>query len=234
MRQSVAESGTTESDRYTNAQDDSGRAGKTSFGDPFSDSDGLQRQAGGPALSLGVFEVGSIALGYQALAAVTKDAAIQVLEASTVAPNRFLILLHAPHENIKAAENELRHSCEAPRKDGLVDHEVVASVHADLLPAFYSLSQQQLQDALVVVETDSVSGLVASAQTLLTSHSLTVIELKGTRGLQGKGIGFFTGPAAKVFPAAEDIRHRLKAAIRQGYVEVIANPSPSFRTFFQL
>ncbi len=186
------------------------------------------------ALSLGVFDVGSIALGYQALGAVTQDATLQVLEASIVAPDRFLILLQGRIEKIRAAQAELGRVCETHSRDGLIDHEIVTDPATNLLSAFYSLSQQQLQEALLVVETDSVAGLVASAQTLLANHELSVLELKGTRGMQGKGLGFFTGASKKVFPAAEDIRHRLKAAVRQGRVEVIANPSSTFREFFQI
>lgn len=183
--------------------------------------------------TLGVFEIGSIALGYQALASATRSAAVKVLEATPIRSSRFLILVEGTGADVKRAHSEVRRLCETFSADLLCDVELIEGPEANLLPALYSLAQVEMKESLLVVETDSVAGLLAVSQALL-KRGLEVIELKGVRGAFGRGLGFFTGPLSMTGPAAEEVRTRLKQAVREGRVEVIDQAVPGFRQFFNL
>src|SRR5690606_3352863 len=111
-----------------------------------------------------VFELGSIALGYQALATATRQKSSRVIEASPVKASRFLILLEGPADDLKTATAEVRRLCETFSNDLLVDVELLESADPRLLPALMSLAQVEMQESLIVVETDSVAGLIALAQ----------------------------------------------------------------------
>jgi hypothetical protein len=84
---------------------------------------------------------------------------------------------------------------------------------------------------LLVIECQTVSGLLSAAHDLVSGFSLQVIELKMQRSCGG-GYGFFTGPSAACANAAELTRQKLKVALRDGRVELINNPPLAFREFF--
>lgn len=183
--------------------------------------------------SLAVFEIGSVALGYQALAAAARRAGVTIVEATPVRADRFLILLQGPAAELKSAQTDVRKLCETFSADLLADVELIDAPDARLLPALFSLAQIEMKESLVVIECDSVAGLISVSQAML-KRGLEVIELKGGRGAFGVGFGFFTGPAADTAPAAEDARTRLKQAVRNGRVEVIDSAPENFRAFFNL
>ncbi len=185
----------------------------------------------GPALA--VFEIGSVALGYQALAAASRHPGATIVEAAPVRADRFLILIQGPTSALRAAQADVRRLCETFAADLLEDLDLIEDPDERLLPALFSLSQRSVGESLLVVDADSTSGLLVVSQALL-QNGLEVIELKGGRGAFGGGVGFFTGPAAITASAAEDARTRLKQAVRAGRVEVIDGAPASFRAFFNL
>lgn len=180
-----------------------------------------------------VFEIDSVALGYQTVATLSRIPAIKVLEASATRASRFMILAEGPAAKIKIANLEVKKLCETFAADLLADVELVENPDPRLVPALYSLSQVEMKESLIVVETDSASGLLAVAQAL-AHRGLEVIELKAGRGAHGGGLGFFTGPTSVTAAAAEDARTRLKQSVREGRVEVIDGVGPEFRSFFNL
>lgn len=183
--------------------------------------------------ALASFEIDSITLGYRALSLATADLKIRVLEAAAVREARFLLLIEGPVDTVINASGDIRRLCETFADDSLADFEIIENPHPRLLPALYSLEQTDMAESLIVMETDSVSGLLSVSQALLV-RGLEAIELKGGRGAFGGGVGFFTGPAMITAPAAEDARTRLKQAVRSGRVEVIDDASPTFREFFNI
>lgn len=184
--------------------------------------------------SLAAFEIGSLALGYLVLNGIAQISGVRIVEGSVLAAGRFLVLVEGNAEALKATQQEVRRLCEVSRDDVLIDQEMIINPHQDLLPALYSLTQAELSGVLVVVETETVAALLSVAQILARGHGLKIIELKGTRGLQGKGLGFFTGEKKAALPGAEDARTHLRGALRTGRIEVIDQPAPAFREFFAL
>lgn len=180
-------------------------------------------------------EIDSIALGYRALN-ILCDAAkdeLRVIDASPIG-ERFLILALADEKVLKDSLARARTDIEATHTASVLDAEVFTSASSEILEAMFSLQQTPLEESLVVAECESVSGCLATALTLVEGHGLKPIEIKIHRSNAKGAYAFFTGNEQACLPAAEDAKTRLKNALREGTIEVIAQPTKTFRGFFQL
>ena len=184
--------------------------------------------------TLGVLEFTSIAWGYRALDLLTRDTSVTVQEAAVQGSDHFLILVTGANDAVKRAEAEVVKAFGSSGTSQIRDREVIPDKNEKLVPTFYSLHTSQLGEALVVVETETVSGLFALSQRLLHSHKLEPIEIRSTRGSRVGGLGFFTGPSQACQRAADDARTLLSATARSGSVEVIDQPVAGFRDYFNL
>lgn len=180
---------------------------------------------------LASFEIGSVVLGYRALDALTRKNGVRVLEASVAGGGRFLIIAQGEETTLRLAMSEMRESADGVGSQAVVDFELITDVHRSVPEALYALAQEPLEEALIVVECETVSGLLASAQALVHSHKMKAIELKVHRSSRG-GYGFFTGRQAECAAAVVDVEGRLRVAMRKGAIAAIEKPAPAFREFF--
>jgi hypothetical protein len=184
--------------------------------------------------ALGCFEVSNLTLGYKVLDAITRENHLRILEASAVSSQAFLILIEASAEKLKMVDHRIAEVVSVYGKEGLRDCEILPKVSQHLLPAYYSLLQQKLEESLLVLETETISGALFLANHLLEKDRLKIIELKVMRGSQGKCLAFFTGSREACDAGDQDIAALLKRTVRAGTVEVIHDPKPAFREFFNL
>jgi hypothetical protein len=184
--------------------------------------------------SLLVLEVSSIALGYAALAVLAAHADVRILDASPSGLGRFIILAQGELEILRDQLQKTRGKIDGTDAELVIDHELIEGADPEVLKALFSLAQNELEESLLVIETDTVAGLLSVSQILTQIHGLKPIDIKIQRGGNGGGYGFFTSSTAKVAPAAEDARTHLKSAMRKGHVETIENPVAGFRRFFNL
>lgn len=187
---------------------------------------------------LACFEMTSVAYGYRALDVLTRTDTARVIEASVIGSGRFMILLEDKLNLLISAEKRLSDWCSSCLENPLLDGGVISGDPEETLQALYSLSQVGAQESLLVVESETVVGLLTAAQELRRSspseRQIQIIELKLHRSSRSGGYGFFTGPKEQCLVAAEDVRVLWKRANRRGVVEVIESPSRSFREFFNL
>jgi hypothetical protein len=182
--------------------------------------------------SLLSIELKSIAIGYRALQKVTTFETIRVLEASPCG-DRFLILAIGPTTELELAQTSVRESLDSTERDHWLDAELIKDCEPTVLQAIYHLPQTQAAESLLVAECGSISGLLATAQSLVHGHEIEVIEIKVKRA-GGGAYGFFTGRKDVCAPAAEEARTKMKRAMREGQVEVIDELTANFREHFNL
>jgi len=178
-------------------------------------------------------EIGSIACGYLALNAATASEDIRVLEASPVG-SRFVILMMGQEKSLRSAVECVREQLDGGAPEMIVDVELISNFDPRVSEALFALAQEPLQEALVIVETQSVSGCLHLAQALVAGHGLSPIEIRLQRSSSGGAYGFFTGSTAACGPAVADARTRLETELRQGRVVLVENPSKVFRSYFQI
>ncbi len=151
-----------------------------------------------PALAL--LEFSSIAAGILAADAMVKRATLDVVQAGTVQPGRFLVLLGG-------AVGEVEESLKAGKEtapDTLTDHIFLPGVHEDVVRALTAgrvLTPEH--DALGIVETVSVPAAIHAADKGVKGAEVTLMEIRLADGLGGKGLVFFTGLVSDVEAALE-------------------------------
>ena len=185
-------------------------------------------------MAIGSIEVKSVATGYRALDMLTKAGVKYILEAAPVGGGVFMILVEGGESDLRSSIQTLRSSLENGGLISIVDSEVIEGAASEVLASAYSLAQQKLQESLVVVECQTISGLLSSLREMEMDHGLCLIETKIYRSGQAGGYGFATGPSLACASAVVDIRARLQNSMQQGTLEVIDQPVANFRSYFNL
>ncbi|MFQ5921347.1 MAG: BMC domain-containing protein [Anaerolineales bacterium] len=149
-----------------------------------------------PALSL--IEFSSIAAGIQAADAMVKRAPIDVIQAGTVQPGKYLVLvggLTADVEESLAAGREVG-------GEAILDIVYLPQVHPGVVEALRGSRSPKPTDALGVLETTSVAAAIRAADAGLKGAEVRLVEVRLADGLGGKGIVLFSGVVADVEIAA--------------------------------
>ncbi len=150
-----------------------------------------------PALAL--LEFSSIAAGILAADAMVKRAMLDVIHAGTVQPGRFLILVGGAVAEVEEALKAGQES--AP--DVLNDHIFLAGVHPDVVHALSGKRFRRTDDALGIIETNSVPAAISAADKGVKGAQVSLIEVRLADGLNGKGLVFFSGLVSDVEAAVE-------------------------------
>ena len=145
-----------------------------------------------PALSL--IEFGSIAAGIQAADAMVKRAPIDVIQAGTVQPGKYLVLvggLTADVEEALAAGREVG-------RDAILDIVFLPQVHPAVVAALRGGRSLEASEALGVLETTSVAAAIRAADAGVKGAVVELVEVRLADGLGGKGIVLYSGLVADV------------------------------------
>jgi microcompartment protein CcmL/EutN len=150
-----------------------------------------------PALAL--IDFSSIAVGIEAADAMVKRADIAVLQAGTVQPGRYLVL-------IGGTVAEVQESLEAGREiggDTILDLVFLPNVHSEVVDAIGGGRVPGATDALGVVETTTVASAIHAADAGVKGADVRLVEVRLADGLGGKGIVLYSGLVADVEAAVE-------------------------------
>jgi microcompartment protein CcmL/EutN len=145
-----------------------------------------------PALSL--IEFSSIAVGIQAADAMVKRAPIDVIQAGTVQPGKYLVLvggLTADVEEALAAGREVG-------RDAILDIVFLPQVHPGVVAALQGGRSPEASEALGVLETTSVAAAIRAADAGIKGAQVELVEVRLADGLGGKGIVLYSGLVADV------------------------------------
>ncbi len=145
-----------------------------------------------PALSL--IEFSSIAAGIQAADAMVKRAPIDVIQAGTVQPGKYLVLvggLTADVEEALAAGREVG-------GDAILDIVFLPQVHPGVVAALQGGRSPEASEALGVLETTSVAAAIRAADAGIKGAQVELVEVRLADGLGGKGIVLYSGLVADV------------------------------------
>lgn len=184
--------------------------------------------------AVAVIEVSSPALGYRALDLVTQDSGLEVLEASAHGAKVFTLLVRGLKSQLETVVRKTSSSIGSTGSATLRDSVVIEEAHPELIETYFSLHTTEMAEALLVVECETLSGLFQSAQRAIANHKLKSIEIRNLRGDNPVALGLFTGAYTDCVSASESIKQALGNQARNGSVEVINNPAPAFRKFFNL
>lgn len=151
-----------------------------------------------PALAL--LEFGSIAVGLSAGDAMVKRSPVATIQAGTVQPGHYLVM-------VTGSVAEVEEAVTAGREIGqlaLLDTVYLPDVHPDVSQAIGGYHRPVApQSALGIIETHTVASAIAAADAGRKGAEVNLVQLRLADGLQGKGLVLFSGLVADVQAAME-------------------------------
>jgi microcompartment protein CcmL/EutN len=150
-----------------------------------------------PALAL--IEFNSIAIGIQAGDAMAKKAPIASIQAGTVQPGKYLILITG---EVAEVEESLQAGVEWGGKS-VIDTVFLPQVHPAVSQAIGSERVEGRGVALGVIETTDVAATIQAADAGVKGAEVTLREIRLADGLGGKAFCLFQGEVQDVEAAVE-------------------------------
>lgn len=173
------------------------------------------------AKAIGMLEYMNVPTGVQAADTVLKTSQVEMIEAQTVCPGKYIMLFTGEISAVKA-------SLEAAGKyDGLIDSFLLGNPHDGIFPAIYGTAEVKEPRALGVLETFSAASIIVAADEAAKTSQVELIELRIARGMCGKSYLMLTGEVAAVEAA---IAKAKKATEESGmFLDSSVIPNPDSR-----
>lgn len=170
--------------------------------------------------AIGMIEFKTVAAGITAADQMVKTAQVELLEAQTVCPGKYIALIAGDLSAVKAAVER----AEVTRPDELIDSFVLGNPDESIFPAIYGSSQIDGVNALGILETYDAASIIVAADIAAKTAIVKLIELRIAKGMCGKSYMLITGEVA----ACEAAIAKAKASVGEKgmYLDssVIAHP----------
>ncbi len=131
---------------------------------------------------LGVLEFSSVAVGIKSLDTMVKSAPVNIIEAKTICPGKYLIIITGDVASVE-------YSLKAGKESGtgfLVDELFLPMIHKDVVPAIGKTLSCDEWDAIGVIETYSVISSIEAADIAAKTGGVKIIEVRLSMGFGGK------------------------------------------------
>jgi microcompartment protein CcmL/EutN len=145
-----------------------------------------------PAIAL--VETNSIAAGILSGDAMVKKAQVQLLEARTICPGKYMVLVGGEVAPVR----ESFQVGVATAADALVDQLLLPNVHLSIFPALMSATPPRGDEALGIVETVTAAICIVAADAAAKATDIQLLEIRLANGLGGKSFVLLEGTVADV------------------------------------
>lgn len=172
--------------------------------------------------AIGMVEYKTVSAGILAADLVIKSARVDVIEAQTVCPGKYIIIFTGDISAVKASLE----AAFARYPEQLIDSFLLGNPHEGIFPAIYGTAEVKNRNALGVLETFSAAAIFVGADEAAKTAEVDLIEIRVARGMCGKSYVFLTGEVAAVEAAIK----KAEAAVSENgmYLDssVVASPDP--------
>lgn len=170
--------------------------------------------------AIGMVEYKTVSAGILAADTIVKTAEIEIIEAQTVCPGKYIILFSGTISAVKASLDAA--SVKFPEQ--LIDSFMLGNPSEKIFPAIYGTSEVKNKKALGVLETFSAPAIIVAADEAVKAANVELIEIRLARGMCGKSYVFMTGEISAV---EASIAKAKKSVEKNGmYLDssIVANP----------
>lgn len=175
--------------------------------------------------AIGMIEYKTVSAGVVAADAMVKTSDVSIIEAQTVCPGKYIVIITGDLSAVDAAV----HTAKIQHENQLISSFVLGNPHESIFPAIYGATQIEEVSALGILETYDAASMIVAADEAAKTAIVDLIELRLARGMCGKSYMMLTGEVAAVEAAIE----RAKQAVgKEGmYLDssVIAHPDKQIR-----
>jgi microcompartment protein CcmL/EutN len=150
-------------------------------------------------IALGALEFSSIAIGILALDEMIKIAPVQIIEARTICPGKYLIVFSG---EVASVEYSLNKGLETG-KERIVDRLFLPMIHPDVVAAIGKIIVTGEWNAIGIIETLSVVSGIEAADKAAKAGGVKIIEIRLAIGFGGKSYVKLLGSLDAVQAAME-------------------------------
>ncbi len=144
--------------------------------------------------AIGLIELNSIAKGFEVTDILLKTASSQLVEAHSVCPGKFIVLITGTTADI---ESSMKSGIELAA-ESLVDKVVINNIDPQLVPAIRGASDVERLDALGIIETFSAASSIIAADAAVKAADVKLIDVRLANALGGKAYLTLTGQIGAV------------------------------------
>ena len=144
------------------------------------------------ARAIGMIEFKTVSAGITAADQMVKTSEVELLEAQTVCPGKYIALIAGDLSAVRAAIDR----AEKTRSDELIGSFVLGNPDASIFPAIYGSSQIEEINALGILETYDAASIIVAADIAAKTAIVKLIELRIAKGMCGKSYMLITGEVA--------------------------------------
>ena len=145
-----------------------------------------------PAIALVEFD--SVAVGIEAGDAMVKRAPLGLIQSGTVQPGKYIVLIAG---DVASVEESLA-AGRAVGNKAIIDTVFLADIHPDVVAAIRGDRQFEDGEALGVIETRTVAGVIEAADAAVKGATVTAAQIELADGLGGKGYVLLGGVLSEV------------------------------------
>lgn len=170
--------------------------------------------------AIGMIEFKTTAAGITAADAMVKTAEVEIIEAQTVCPGKYIAIITGDLSAVKAAVE----AAVTMGEDKCIDSFVLGNPHDSIFPAIYGTTAVEEVGALGILETYDAASVIEAADQAAKTAVVELIELRIAKGMCGKSYMLITGEVSAVEASIE--RAKQLVAEKGMYLDssVIAHP----------
>ena len=170
--------------------------------------------------AIGVVEYKTVSAGVVAADAMVKTSDISIIEAQTVCPGKYIVIITGQLSAVDAAVSVAK----GTYGEHLISSFVLGNPHESIFPAIYGATEVEDVAALGILETYDAASMIVAADEAAKTAIVELIELRLARGMCGKSYMMLTGEVAAVQAAIE--KAKMTVAKEGMYLDssVIARP----------
>jgi len=157
-------------------------------------------------VAIAAIETSSIAQGTVVGDAMVKTAEVELLEARTLSPGKYWVLVGGEVGPVRAS---FRRGVDVAAET-LLDSLFIPNIHESVLQALAGTAPKVDHDALGVIETMTAAATIVAADQAAKAAQVVVRDIKLANGLGGKGYFYVSGAV-----------HDVQAAIEAGRDEAV-------------
>lgn len=155
--------------------------------------------------AIGMVEYKTVSAGIQAADIMVKTAEVDVIEAQTVCPGKYIAVISGQLSAVEAAVTAAKVKCGLH----LINSFVLGNPHESIFPAIYGATNIREISALGILETYDATSIIVAADVAVKTAIVDLIELRIARGMCGKSYMLLTGEVAAVEAAIEKARKQI-------------------------
>ncbi|MCZ7665412.1 MAG: BMC domain-containing protein [Thermoleophilia bacterium] len=145
--------------------------------------------------SIGLVEFRSIARGMKILDEMAKRADFLVLEAMPVCPGKYVVLIGGDLADVEFA---MERGVELGA-DGIIGVVLIPDLHPGVIPAVTRDAATLLPvESVGIIETPTVAATIAAADAAAKEAEVSLLKIRLSHDLGGKGLTVLTGPQSAV------------------------------------